>query len=115
MNNTASLFRLTLAGMLIFTGGCLFVSNSPVPRFYILQAADKEHAEHKFYIYPETLIAVGPVKIPDYLNRPQIVSINKHGMLSFAEFDRWGESLDSALARLINENLTLALPRNNGA
>jgi hypothetical protein len=57
-----------------------------------------------------TLIAVGPVKIPEYQDRPQIVTREKNGMLKFAQLDRWGESLGFGMARLIEEKLSTMLP-----
>lgn len=96
--------------LVLFLGGCVSVSNSPQSRFYTLQSVDKDQIIRKFDIAPHTVIGVGPVKIPEYLNRPQIVTRDKNKMLIFAQFDRWGESLDAALQRLINENLTVMLP-----
>ena len=55
-------------------------------------------------------IGVGPVKIPEYQDRPQMVTQGKEKMLKFAQFDRWGESLDLGVARLIREDLTVMLP-----
>jgi len=57
------------------------------------------------------IIGVGPVKIPEYLDRPQMVTVNKAKMLQFAQFDRWGESLDLGLARLVREDLSVMLPK----
>jgi uncharacterized lipoprotein YmbA len=56
------------------------------------------------------IIGVGPVKIPGYQDRPQIVTISKERTLTFAQFDRWGESLDLGMERLIAEGLTTAFP-----
>ncbi len=64
----------------------------------------------KINIPPGVIIGIGPVKIPEYLDRPQIVTKTKDKMLNFAQFDRWGESLDLGLARLIREDLTIMLP-----
>lgn len=89
--------------------GCISVPNSPTPRFYTLNAMEKSRPEQKFNISSNVIIGVGPVKIPEYLNRPQIVTQNKDKMLTFAQFDRWGESLDLGLERLITENLTAML------
>ena len=90
--------------------GCLSIPNSPSPRFYVLQAIDKEQVDKKLSIAPDVLIGVGPVKIPEYQDRPQIVTRGKENMLNFAQFDRWGESLDLGVARLIGEDLTVMLP-----
>ncbi len=90
--------------------GCLAVQSSPTPRFYMLHSISKDTAVQKFDIPKETIIEIGPVNIPQYLDRPQIVTQDKNKMLFFAQFDRWGEFLDSSLTRVISENLTLMLP-----
>ena len=100
-----------MLGLSVFIfSGCLSLSSSPAPRFYMLKAMDKQQISAKFDIAPGVIVAVGPVDIPEYQDRPQIVTMDKEGMLKFAQFDRWGESLDSALARLITDNLTVMLP-----
>jgi len=100
---------MVCAILFLASGGCMSVPNTPNPRFYTLGAIGENQAEQKFNIAPNTIIGVGPVRIPEYLNRPQIVTKDKEGMLTFAQFDRWGESLDFALARLISAHLTVML------
>jgi len=90
--------------------GCISVPNSPTPRFYMLQAVYENQVNKKINIAPDVLIGVGPVKIPEYQDRPQIVTQSTEKMLKFAQFDRWGESLDLGVARLIGEDLTVMLP-----
>jgi len=92
-----------------FLNGCISVSRSPSPRFYRLSSMSDSLIEQKLNIASDEIIGVGPVKIPEYLNRPQIVTINDNQMVNFAQFDRWGESLDLAIARVLNENLTATL------
>lgn len=94
----------------LILAGCLSVPNTPNPRFYTLSAIGAQDAGQKFDIPANTIIGVGPVKIPEYLNRPQIVTQDSNGMLAFAQLDRWGESLDVALERLINEDLIVMFP-----
>jgi len=94
-------------------GGCVSVSNSPNPRFYTLYTPDKEKPSQEFNIPENTIIGIGPVRIPEYLNRPQIVTNNKDKTIFFDEFNRWAESLDFALARLINNDLTLIIPKTS--
>lgn len=95
---------------ILFLSGCMSVPNSPNPRFYSLQPLNPGAAVEKFNVAADTIIAVGPVRIPDYLNRPQIVTKDKKGMLTFAQFDRWGDPLDVAFTRLINADLAVMLP-----
>jgi len=90
--------------------GCITIPNSPTPRFYALQTVYKNQVSEKINIASDVLIGIGPVKIPEYQNRPQIVTQGKEKMLEFAQFDRWGESLDLGMARLIREELTAMLP-----
>jgi len=79
-------------------------------RFYMPDSMAKELATDKFEIAPGAIVAVGPVNIPAYQDRPQIVTRNKDGTLNFAQFDRWGERLDAALARMVSEDLAAMLP-----
>src|SRR5712671_8161581 len=46
----------------------------------------------------DTTLAIGPVEIPDSIDRPQIVTRTGANELVVAEFDRWGGSLDSEIS-----------------
>jgi hypothetical protein len=98
---------------LILLNGCISVSNSPTPRFYVLEALDKNKVEKKINIISDIVIGVNPVKIPEYIDRPQFVTINEEKMLTFAQFERWGEPLALGVARLVREDLTVIMPRVN--
>ena len=77
----------------------------------MLQSVAKNHVSGEFDVVSDVVVAVGPIKIPEYQDRPQIVTQDKNGMLTFAQFDRWGESLDQGIQRVIVENLTIMLPK----
>ncbi|MGA2774998.1 MAG: PqiC family protein [Candidatus Omnitrophota bacterium] len=102
--------RIAVMIFVFLLGGCVSVPSSPAPRFYMLKALDRSEVSNESNLSPDVIIAVGPVKIPEYQNRPQIVTQDRNKMLEFAQFDRWGEPLDQALGRLILENLSLMLP-----
>jgi hypothetical protein len=55
-------------------------------------------------------LGVGPVTLPRYLDRPQIVTRASPYEIKLAEFDRWAEALDINFARVLAENLSLLLP-----
>jgi len=93
--------------------GCVSMSSSPTPKFYMPVSLEKGQAVQKIDITPGVIIAVGPVGIPEYLDRPQIVTKNNNGTLHFAQFERWGEPLDSALNRMLIDNLAVMLPSAN--
>ena len=91
-------------------GGCIAMSNSPTPRFYAVPAIDESYAGEKFNIPSSIIIGIGPVKVPEYQNRPQIVTQDTNNLITFAQFDRWAEPLDLALLSLISANLSAILP-----
>jgi uncharacterized lipoprotein YmbA len=54
-------------------------------------------------------VGVGPISLPQYLDRPQIVVRAGVNRLEVAEFDRWAEPLSEAVSRVIVENIGAAL------
>ena len=54
-------------------------------------------------------IGVGPINIPEYLDRPQMVTRSTPNSLQFAEFDKWAEPLEKNLTRVLAENLSILL------
>ena len=50
-------------------------------------------------------IGVGPVQMPEYLNRPQIVSRKSTIELFLDEFNKWAEPLEDNFTRVLAENL----------
>ena len=46
----------------------------------------------------DATLAVGPVELPDYVDRPQIVTRSGANELVIAEFDRWGGSLEKQIS-----------------
>ena len=111
MKPTGFLYYASVVLFSFVCSGCFSIPNSPVPKFYTLHSTESSGGNKLLNIAPQVIIGIGPVEIPEYQNRPQIVTQDKKGMLTFAQFERWGESLDSGLARLILENLTLMFPQ----
>jgi len=55
-------------------------------------------------------IGLGPVRLPDYLDRPQIVSWASPTRLHLSNAHRWAEALDKTFARTLLADLAEALP-----
>jgi uncharacterized lipoprotein YmbA len=51
-------------------------------------------------------IGVGPVTLPDYLDRPQIVTRSENTELYLAELHRWGEPLQKNFIRVLAEYIS---------
>jgi uncharacterized lipoprotein YmbA len=54
-------------------------------------------------------LGVGPVKIPEYLNRAQIVTRAGPNRLDVNEFNRWGGSFATNLSSVVAQNLSVIL------
>lgn len=50
-------------------------------------------------------VLVGPVTVPGYLDHKQIVTAGSQHDLELAEFHVWAEDLDTAVSRVVAENL----------
>jgi len=63
--------------------------------------------EHQFRPPTRELeIVIGPIRFPEYLNRPQIVTRTTGNELQLSEFDRWAGSLKEDFNRNLAENLS---------
>jgi uncharacterized lipoprotein YmbA len=54
-------------------------------------------------------IGIGPIKFPDHLDRPEIVTRTSGNALQLAEFHRWAGSLEKDFSRILAENLSILL------
>jgi uncharacterized lipoprotein YmbA len=90
--------------------GCLG-GTSPPSRFYTLAPLETRSSQPAKG--QNTLMALGPVTLPDYLNRRQIVTRSGKNELVIAEFDRWGGTLDDEITRSLVANLADRLASAN--
>ena len=103
-------FIISSAAAVLLLAGC---KSSPEARFYMLQADDQNVAVTM--VYYEHLdgakISVEPVRVPNHLDRPQIITKNTQtAELSYSEFHRWAESLSDTLHWVLIRNLGARLP-----
>lgn len=56
------------------------------------------------------LVGVGPVDLPDYVDRPQIVVRTGENAVEQAPFDQWGGSLDDMVPAVLVDDLAKRLP-----
>ena len=54
-------------------------------------------------------LALGPIDLPQYLDRPQIVSRSGDNRLNVDEFHRWGGALDQEIERVLAAQLAAGL------
>ena len=83
---------------------------SKAPNYYVLHSLQSEASDVTAARAANDLtIGVGPIKIPEYLDRPQIATRSTPDSLQLAEFDKWAEPLDKNLARVLAEDLSILL------
>ena len=51
-------------------------------------------------------IGVGPIKLPEYVNRLQIVTRTSPNEVTFSSFDLWAEPLADSVPRMLAENIS---------
>jgi len=82
-------------------------STSPPPRYYTLNSLSfPKPAETPTPRIDTLIVGIGPVEIPDYLDKPQIVTRTAGNELLFSEFDLWGGSLQKDVTRVLIENIS---------
>jgi uncharacterized protein len=104
--------RLVLAApvaALLALGACA----STPSRFYILNPLSTSEVIPAEAAAQGPVIAVGPVTVPKYLDRPQIVTRASRNQLTLGEFDRWAEPLPDNIARVLGENLARLVPTDH--
>ncbi|NPA94286.1 MAG: membrane integrity-associated transporter subunit PqiC [Thermodesulfobacteria bacterium] len=83
---------------------------SPLPHYYLLQTVDDSSCPPKGPVGPissgSTKIIVGPISLPPYLDRSQIVQLVGENRLRLLPTDLWAEPLDEAIERVLSLNLT---------
>jgi len=98
---------LTLFALFAVQFGC---ASSPPTRFYLLSSLEAPRPEMKPSADEQCFsIGIGPVKIPEYLDQPKIVTRGGGNQLKLAEFDRWSEGLNGNITRVFAENLSVLL------
>ena len=104
-------FLTALCALLLTLSGCASTPNS---NFYLLESLSGSRApEGEVPLDQPIPIGLGPVTLPDYLDRPQIVTRTNQNTVLLAEFDRWAEPLSSNVSRTMAENLIYLLHNDN--
>ena len=87
--------------LVLVLGAC---GSPPRERFYTLEAPEPPVAAEG-----APSLAVGPVTIPELVDRPQLVIRAGANQVAITEQARWAEPLRGAIARVVAANLAAAL------
>ena len=105
MHNTSLQSCVVILGAIVLT--CPGCASSQPSRFYLLSPmAEPGDGKPTRADLNEITVGIGPVELPAYVDRPQIVTRSGDNRLYLAEYDRWGEPLKEGVARVLAENLS---------
>ena len=104
--------RLIVFGMALpLLTACLNLGGSPstATRFFLLESRPAAALTTAATDAPaEFTLGVGPVTIPGYLDRPQIVTRADGNQLLVDDFRQWAEPLRASITRVMREDLALS-------
>ncbi|HSD29248.1 MAG TPA: PqiC family protein [Vicinamibacteria bacterium] len=98
-----------LAASAAALAGCVSLKRTPEARFFVLRSL-AEPGTPAPQAPSSDPVGVLPVRVPGYLDRPQLVTWVAPGELRIDEFLRWAEPLDAGISRTLAENLDALLP-----
>ena len=105
-----------LFAMLTVIGFCISMmtltgcGTSAPTRFYVLSPMPAAEEGSQVVLGERCLaIGIGPITLPQYLERPQIVTRLNNNEMKLADFDQWAEPLKDNFTRVMAENLSALL------
>jgi uncharacterized lipoprotein YmbA len=107
MNDCFARFKWIVAILFfLIIAGCIGGQSAPT-QFYMMDPVPPTSTHPAVALGgPVVWVSLDPVEVPEYLNRPQIVTHLDRAEYHLDEFNRWLEPLRDNLTRVIAENLT---------
>ena len=103
-----SLVGFITLGLFAFGGGGCITGGSQEPDYFVLEAIPGESSPESNFSDSDSF-HIAQVEVPAYLDDTRIVERTSGNQLSYAEFNRWSESLDFGIARVVANNLASSL------
>ena len=94
---------LIIIGIAVIAG----CASTQTTKFYTLSSAREGlPGTNRSPAHSSLVIGLMPVEIPDYLDRPQLVTRMSDGQVLRADFDKWAGSIRTDIERVIVENIS---------
>jgi hypothetical protein len=104
---------LILAALAVLaTAACIGGRASPGTQHHVLSPAIEAPSAGVAGLETLRVIGVGPISVPAYLDRPQMVMRPAPDQIEVNEFDQWGEPLRDGITRVVSVNLARLLPES---
>lgn len=115
MTLTRLLLKTSAAGALVMSlAGCSYLAKAilapqkDISKFYLLTPTADAAAPASAAVQSTSgsfTIGLGPIKLPPYLDRPEIVTRMAPNRLELSKEDRWGESIQNGFTRAMERDL----------
>ena len=100
---------LTTVLALMFTVVLLQACGTSQPtKYYLLSSAGP--VDGAASMQEDLVIGIGPIVMPEYLDRRQIVTRTRANELKVSTFHQWGEPLGQNFSRVVRENMSVMIP-----
>ena len=108
-------FRLSgavlLTCVLAFSGCLGGPGKTPATRYFVLNSIySAETKAQPVAVLKNITVGVGPIRLSQVLDRPQIVMQTSDNEIRISDFERWAEPLNENMASVVVDNLTVLLP-----
>ncbi|MFZ0612807.1 MAG: PqiC family protein [Desulfobacterales bacterium] len=112
--SSVSFSLLLLSSLAVLVGGCFPNIGAPSKptQFYVLNSREDMEtgsAAPTMTLASGAPVGVGPVRIPQYLDRPHIVIRAEENRVRISTFSYWAEPLQDGLTRVLVDNLSILL------
>ncbi|BBA33564.1 uncharacterized protein sS8_1606 [Methylocaldum marinum] len=107
---TNRLVLLPLLSVLILSLTACIGGKTPPPKFYLLEPISSIEYQASAGVGQNPVVYLKPVRIPHYVDRPQIVTSTARNAYELSEFHRWAESLDHNIGRVLARNFGILVP-----
>lgn len=99
---------------MLATGGCS-LGRSPRPNFYMLSSPVESTIPPGQEKLTGPRIAIGPISIPGYLDRPQLFLRSGNSVqVELAEFNQWSEPMAEGITRVVCDAVSASLAPRKG-
>ena len=103
------LAAVMLVVLAIVLTGCIGGTSKP-SKFYLLRSMEKPQNSMPIAGNGDSVsVLIGPITLPAYLDRTQMVTVSGKHELALEEFNRWAEPLKDNFYRVLMEDLSLLL------
>ncbi len=110
--NTKLISAVLIASMLVLSACLGGGSQTPPTRFYVLNSLyTAENKSQPVADLKEAVVVIGPLKLTQVLDRPQIIIRQSSNEIRVSDLDRWASPIHENFLRVVVDNLAVLLDR----